>query len=700
MSATELTPPSSPTSSLNSTAIKSGTSTSPQPISRSRRLKHSKSPIFPSPDYRIPHTSLYQFPSDGSLTSLHASHSNARSPTVPLDTKMFTAVIPPLAAVPPTAPLPPTPPKQGVWEELVTKEIMKTHKKRKAQPKVELIVGIIKDVRAEKESEKQKRGLRRMKGNVGDAAIAQTTTQPRIKTPTRSTAQDISADSGLPTPGSTPPFSVTVTTPPRTLHHPIPYKLPVRKLEYNLHIGSSNSNTTKVGRSDEDDDDDDDGGITIEYEDEAPNLTTSDRGRKPAVAEPARLSIPGIDIPRPDSPFITGFALELDEQKGPGEYEIESPTQYHYESDDEGVRLSACKKSFPEFIHSPKRVDSDKAELVEEKAEELDSEIRFKSLRENTSLASPVVSVKQDKTSVGTIQEPVSPQVKEVENGSKAIEDISRENRSSKVARSKPNVDLIINRSTILKRRHPSASFKGTEEDTDESEKLLTPSLQAESWLTTQKGSVQPSANPTGANTPSIFAPPQLPRFNFIPATPLPLMSPSAVLDKQLGEHSLSLVGTAIAEESESPADMPPTPQDTSTAAAKAARPSIARSKTVRDSRLHPWWRPKYYYHEEDANFAKLLEGTSFAPTESSSKASEWDIESMNDKPSTPKSEWTEYGPVRIDKKRKLVGVGGVQIQWVGLGGWYERIVGGKKNENPEPGENKVNLKRKGWIDF
>lgn len=684
MSSAEITPPASPHQNRDTPSQ----SSSPQPISRPRRLKHAKSPIFPSADYRIPHTSLYQFPSDGSLASAYASHSNAGTPKLPIDAKMFTAVIPPLAAVPPTAPLPPTPPKQGIWEELRPQEaieILESHRMRKSKalPKVEVVVGIIKDVRAEKETDRQKRGLRRMKGNVGEATSAWITqASPRPAETTPLTKPNIIADSCLPTPGPTPPSSVKILTLPRTLHHPKPPKLPVRKLDFSKSNRSSYSEVG-VGAYSEDDGDDD-GGIAIDYVDEPQDSITSERGRKPAALDLGKLSVPGIDLPRPDSPFVTGFALHFDEVKGIDETEPESPTRYGYESEDEGVRLSACKRSFPEFIHTPKRVDSDKAEVLEVGVSQPNSP---------AALGHPEVVMATQETPANVEENDsilVSSKDTQPDSGGS-----SKEGQNNKNEKSKSSVDLIIHRSSILKRRHPSNSSEHSKEAIDESEKLISLQPYSESWSITHKGSMQ-------VNTPSIFIPPQLPRFNFIPATPLPLMSPTSVFDKQLGEHSISLLGTAIVEEPETGAGMPPTPVDTTPITSKPIRPSMTRSKTMRDSRLHPWWCPRNYNLEQDANFATLLEGTSFTQGESArSGSSEWDFGSVNTKPKPqmPRVEWIEYGPVKVDKKRKLVGVAGVQIQWVGLGGWYERIVGAKKEEETGA-EKKVNLKRKGWVDF
>ncbi|KAF8419935.1 hypothetical protein EV426DRAFT_676343 [Tirmania nivea] len=680
MSSAGLTPPSSPLLSYQDMNTPSEAS-SPQPIVRPRRLKHSRCPILPrsSPDYRIPHTSLYQFPSDGSLAS---AYSNAGPPKVPTDAKMFTAVIPPLAAVPPTEPLPPTPPKQGIWEELCPREaveILGSHRKgkNKAPPKLEVVVGIIKDARAEKEADRQKRGLRRMKGNVGEATGAQVS---------QSSPRPVATDSGLPTPGPTPPSSAKIVTPPRTLHHPKPYKLPVRKLGFGKSNKSSYSEADAAAYSDGDDDDDDDGGIAIDYVDEPQDLITFERGRRPAALDLGKPSVPGMDSPRPESPFVTGFALHFDELKGVEETEVESPTRYGYGSENEGVRLSACKKAFPEFIHSPKRVDSERAEVVELEASQPN---------DLTALVNTEVVMATQETHAN-VEENDSILVlsKDPQLDSRVVEGGTKEEKNTQNEKSKSNVDLIIHRSSILKRRHPSNSFEGSKEVIDES-KLISPTPYSESWDITHQSSMH-------ANTSNTITPPQLPRFNFIPATPLPLMSPTSVFDKQLGEHSVIPIGPAMSRQSESGADMPSTSADTAPVSSRPARPSMTRSRTVRDSRLHPWWRPRNYHLAEDTSFAKLLEGTSFAQGESA-RVPERDFES---KAKTPRAEWTEYGPVRVDKKRKLVGVGGVQIQWVGLGGWYERIVGDKKEEGEKQrgtgagaGE-KMNLKRKGESIF
>lgn len=309
----QLTPPTSPISFPHDMIPENGVPPSPQPVARSRRLKHSKSPLFPSPEYRIPHTSLYQYPSDSSLASAYASHSSNGSPP---DSKMFTAVIPPLAAVPPTAPLPPTPPKQGIWEELESQEaleILESHRRSNIHPKVEMVVGIIKDVRAEKDAERHTRGLRRMKGNVGEATGAEISTRAVSTNSSRSTIPNLATDSGLPTPGPTPPSSAKLVTVPHTLHHPKPYHLPVRDLDPS-HRNRQEDDWAVQFNDDNgysDYDDDEDGGIAIEYVDEPQEVFQSDRGRKPTTLEPGRLGVPGIDIPRPDSPFVTDFNFQV-----------------------------------------------------------------------------------------------------------------------------------------------------------------------------------------------------------------------------------------------------------------------------------------------------------------------------------------------------------------------------------------------------
>ncbi|RPA89749.1 hypothetical protein L873DRAFT_1720598 [Choiromyces venosus 120613-1] len=100
------------------------------------------------------------------------------------------------------------------------------------------------------------------------------------------------------------------------------------------------------------------------------------------------------------------------------------------------------------------------------------------------------------------------------------------------------------------------------------------------------------------------------PALNVIPATPLPLMSPAAELKKQLGNPPLSLLHRKPTGEVPTLKNSqdPTTPTKPSISVPKrstsftmsgtrktARRPSLSsQPKRVRESKLHPWWRPRH----------------------------------------------------------------------------------------------------------
>ncbi|KAF8462561.1 hypothetical protein BDZ91DRAFT_765117 [Kalaharituber pfeilii] len=690
-----LTPPSSPIQTPQNSPTSSGVNHSPRDDDprRIRRLRHTKSPVLVSPNYSIPQTSLYQYPSDYSLASIYnlqstkginSKGSGAEHP------RMFTAVIPPLAAVPPTAPLPPTPPMQGNWEKLSTQEalnILEGSRKSRSQGAKEVVVGILKDTRAEKEAEKKTKGLRRMKGNVADAVSAN-----RGKNTENVTVDiippDLSSDTGLPTPGPTPPSSAKRVTVPRQLHHPKPYKLPCRRLDFNRR---NNSNNEPMDRADvREEEADDEGGIAIDYDDGVHGFRQEDRGLKPTTFAPGKHALLGSDIPIPDSPFVTGFAVTFEDKlrsDSPKEMYMESPTQYRDESGDEGVRLSSCRKT-PEIITPKNRINSDKAILVDETNEaQLDG--HGTAGIEDQQAQQSLVSTTDDEASKNVRNGPCT----KLASHSSVTRGAGDPEKDKKLS----NVDLCILSSSILKRRYNLESTEGNvklglgklaeDKIIDDSQKKG--EIQSSAITRTNQDNVLPTLTDKVKATPiTSFAPPQLPRFNFIPATPLALMTPASVLEKQLGNNSFSL----------SEPNNPP------------IRPSLnSQPKKLRNSRLHPWWRPRNYV--EDEYLAKLLEDTIFTPLPQGNepKLSEYASPSPapDSSPGTPRRELIEFGPLKVDKKRKVVGVGGVQIQWVGLSGWYDKLVGkkdGKATEKTvenlaEAETEKVNLKRKGWIE-
>ena len=689
-----------------SAAVSSVQLTNPQPVSRPRRLRHIKSPIYQSSDFRSSYTSLYQFPSEISLSSIHTSHSSVESSKLQTDARLFTAVLPPLAAGPPTVPLPPTPRKQCPQGDMKSSELLETSDRNsKVQPKVEVVVGIIKDVRAGKEHEKQKRGLRRVKGNVGAATHDDTVDLLR----------NASLDSTrLLTPCPTSPPAAKPITPPRTLHHPKPYKLPVRKLEYyGRKVMTKSTGVKKAllhkhgGYEDEDDDDDDDddddnddGGIALDYEYEPHTFLADNKEQIPGTLWAKRPSTPGVDIPRLGSPFLPDVTLCLDE---PGkrcelDAEVDYQSQYEFSSEDEGVKLSACRKLFPEIAHSPIRIDSTKVEVVTEPA----PLNQFTGLSA-ADLVNPVASPTEQASSGVSITNPLSLNIWE-ENVPEATGVVTEGSPSDQRGTSDGNI--LINKPSTLQRRNSSDS---SEVSRDPLIVLGKPYTFSEICSgPTQCIVHSPIRHCSTSDSQLIFTLPQLPRFNFIPATPLPLMSPGSTLDKQLGEHIYKDVGTVPLEEQDplsgttlADTALVDTRQEESiVSTVNTTRPPLSRSKTLRDSRLHPWWRPKPYYKYEEADFGKLLENTSFGP--GSGESNPGMIHHI------PSTDWTEYGPLKVDKKRKIVGLGGVQIQWVGLGSLYERLVCRRQETGIEKGESlqgvkprghKVNLKRKGWID-
>ncbi|CAZ80801.1 unnamed protein product [Tuber melanosporum] len=127
-----------------------------------------------------------------------------------------------------------------------------------------------------------------------------------------------------------------------------------------------------------------------------------------------------------------------------------------------------------------------------------------------------------------------------------------------------------------------------------------------------------PGLGPGSPNSPKHpEAPKKLPlplpgplAVNVIPATPVPLMSPAAELDKQLGNPPPSLLhrkptgGVQTLKNSHDPTSptkpsIPVPKRSTSFSMSgtrkTARRPSISNQpKRVRESKLHPWWRPRH----------------------------------------------------------------------------------------------------------
>lgn len=93
------------------------------------------------------------------------------------------------------------------------------------------------------------------------------------------------------------------------------------------------------------------------------------------------------------------------------------------------------------------------------------------------------------------------------------------------------------------------------------------------------------------------------PALNVIPPTPLPLLSPTAELKKQLGHHSIPLLQRkptgdipALNRSEEPPSSSPsPTPKRSFSLTKKTPRPSLSsQPERMRGSKLHPWWRPRH----------------------------------------------------------------------------------------------------------
>ena len=615
------------------------------------------------------------------------------------DAKLFTAVIPPLAAGPPMTPLPPTPPKQCPWEDIKPLELLgASYRNSRIQPKVEVVVGVIKDVRVDKKQEKQKRGLRRVKGNIGAATHDQTSDTVDLRNAGLGPAL-------LLTPRPTSPPMAKPTTPPRTLHRPKPYKLPMRKLhdEHDVMIDSVETKKGPLPKNegyddDYDDDDDEDGGIALDYEYEPQMFLADNKEQIPETLGVKIPSTPGVDIPRLDSPFLPDVTLCLDKSGEKCDLGPDIGYQSHFESssEDEGVKLSACRKSLPEIVHPPIRIDSLKVEVETEPAP-LNRSAGLSASNENPLVDPTALPTERTSSSVSLIRSlTLGGRGENTFEATGAVTEGSPRNQRGTL-----DVDIMINKSSILKKRLSSGSSEASRDPPVVLGKPCAPSKISNAPTLCKVHS--PIRNCSASDSQSIFTPPQLPRFNFIPATPLPLMSPTSILDKQLGEQIHKSVEIITPEGRESLPDttlanITPAgtrPEESMVAIVKTTRPLLLRSKTLRDSRLHPWWRPRPCYKSEEADLAKLLENTKFGPA--------------SNEPSTihhtPPTDWTEYGPLKVDKKRKIVGLGGVQIQWVGLGSWYERLVGRKQETGIEEGErgkltgHKVNLKRKGWTD-
>lgn len=89
-------------------------------------------------------------------------------------------------------------------------------------------------------------------------------------------------------------------------------------------------------------------------------------------------------------------------------------------------------------------------------------------------------------------------------------------------------------------------------------------------------------------------------------------MSPGAVLEKQLGDHSITLLqrrptGDIPMLTATSPT-APVEPSTLPTKAKKPQRPSLlSQPKRVRESKLHPWWRPRPEHGTEDEGLGRTL---------------------------------------------------------------------------------------------
>lgn len=129
-------------------------------------------------------------------------------------------------------------------------------------------------------------------------------------------------------------------------------------------------------------------------------------------------------------------------------------------------------------------------------------------------------------------------------------------------------------------------------------------------------GDPSPSTNSELPKPPQNPSPPGPPVLNVIPATPMPLMTPGAMQEKQLG-HSMPLlerrpteIPTLITTAPTLPLAAPLVPPRLK----KAQRPSLlSQPKRMRESKLHPWWRPRLEGAEDEG-----LSRSFTAPTQAS----------------------------------------------------------------------------------
>ncbi|KAI5787620.1 hypothetical protein DFH27DRAFT_614895 [Peziza echinospora] len=746
----------------------------PQAIPRSsRRLRHSGSPgRHASPDNSIPRTSLYHYTSDSSLTAMYAAQSPSQSPATftggDSPSRVFTAVIPPFAAVPPTAPLPPTPPMQMGWEKynrskdrLDRRSSESNNKTNRASSESRdvVIVEIVKDTRPKDELRRRKKGLRHVKGNVAEAAHTY-----KSEIPENTTATDIVADNGLPTPGPTPPSSAKKIIPPRRLHHVRGTILPHLKLDStsnsrasSLYSNSRRGSISHLSENGGDITDNDEGGIKIDYNDEKVHEGVYTLVDKPASRIGSLRGNPllgveipgpelGIDIPRPDSPFVTGSPFSFEERKYESDQPANSdpptttdiPTPFDgidsphstlsQDSGDDGVRLSAIKKFFPDVFTPPTRIDSDKAVVVDHQEEEqspiekkLDDETS-EVVRHSAVKAKPCPAIFEPPKRIDS-EKAVIVNDDDEENGQSEKITVPTASSTSSI-KSAPDSDAnrFIGRSSIAKRRQMYCDVQSTSAATSTLPFLPQKALSTGNITrsiaehTAAEGKLAEHASTSAPNTPNdimrcktpnntqpqpprpmamfsagiggitpgittenrpYFTPSKVPKFNFIPPTPMPLMTPGANLEKQLG--AITPTPAPIAK---------PSP---------VSRPSM-QSKKLRDSKLHPWWHPRSEHDRgtQDA-FSRM-------PSLDGEDEDSEDEENELCRSATTSStySWTSgFGPVRVDKKRKTVGLGGMQIEWVGLGGWYDMLVGHgsdkKKNENKdEEKEKEVKEKKSG----
>ncbi|KAI5851454.1 hypothetical protein DFP73DRAFT_155486 [Morchella snyderi] len=179
-------------------------------------------------------------------------------------------------------------------------------------------------------------------------------------------------------------------------------------------------------------------------------------------------------------------------------------------------------------------------------------------------------------------------------------------------------------------------------------------------------GDPSPSTNPVLPQPPQNPSPPGPPVLNIIPATPMPLMSPSAMQEKQLG-HSMPLlerrsteIPTLITTSPTLPLAAPLVPPRLK----KAQRPSLlSQPKRMRESKLHPWWRPRLENGED--------EGLSRSFT-TQTQASEFSVSNSG----VPEKPDGKRGG-RVTKKIKGTKF---QIEFIGLGTLREKVkVAGEK---------------------